>query len=479
MAGKRYAAAMISSQVEVNDVHSGLNATTVKRVSRPSTREELVGIVRAAAQEGRSIAVSGSRHAMGGQQFLSDSELVDIRGLSRILDFDMECGHVTAEAGIEWPALITGYLAIQREREPRQPERWGIAQKQTGADHLTLGGALSANAHGRGLSMPPIIADIERFTLLDARGIEVRCSREENPELFALAIGGYGLFGIITTITLRLRPRVVLRRVVRVIDIDDAAHAARRRIENGFIYGDFQFDIDPASPEFLTKGVMSCYQPVEGVLPAETVRELDAADWEQLLILAHTNKAEAFRRYAQHYVATDGQLYWSDLHQLGVYLDGYHERIDRALGAHCRGSEAITELYVPHERLIDFLHAAARMLTERGAEVIYGTIRLITADVESYLSWAKRDLACVILNLHVNHTEAGVAHSAECFRALIDLALERGGRFFLTYHRHATRAQLLAAYPELPEFLARKDAYDPTHVFSSDWHRALRATLAD
>ena len=41
-----------------------------------------------------------------------------------------------------------------------------------------------------------------------------------------------------------------------------------------------------------------------------------------------------------------------------------------------------------------------------------------------------------------------------------------------------TREQLLQAYPSLPAFLARKDARDPHHVFSSNWHRWLRDTLA-
>ncbi len=325
--------------------------------------------------------------------------------------------------------------------------------------------------------MPPIVHDVESFTLIDARGASVLCSRTANAELFSLAIGGYGLFGVIVTITLRLCPRVALRRVARVIDIDDAANAARRRVEAGFLYGDFQFDIDPNSPEFLTKGVFSCYQPVAGATVPDAVHELAPEDWERLLLLAHIDKNEAFRRYAQHYVATDGQLYWSDTHQLGVYLDGYHERLDALMHASCKASELITEIYVPHERLIDLLHAAAQMLTQRGAEVIYGTIRLIKADCESFLPWAKADYACVIFNLHVHHSPAGLQHAADSFRALIDLALVRGGSFFLTYHRYATRAQLLAAYPMLPAFLAKKDAYDPAHVFSSDWHRALRATL--
>ena len=36
-------------------------------------------------------------------------------------------------------------------------QAWAFAQKQTGADRLTIGGSLSANMHGRGLTMPPFV----------------------------------------------------------------------------------------------------------------------------------------------------------------------------------------------------------------------------------------------------------------------------------------------------------------------------------
>ena len=49
-------------------------------------------------------------------------------------------------------------------------QHWGITQKQTGADRLTLGGALGANIHGRGLTLRPIIGEVESFTFMDADG---------------------------------------------------------------------------------------------------------------------------------------------------------------------------------------------------------------------------------------------------------------------------------------------------------------------
>lgn len=462
----------------VNDVHSGLNATRVADVARPSSVAELAALVRDRASSGRRLAVSGGRHAMGGQQFLADEALLDLRGLDRVLALDVERGRVTAEAGIEWPALMEGYLALQRERSPRDEPRWGIAQKQTGADRLTLGGALACNAHGRGLLMKPIVADVESFTLVAPDGRRIECDRARQPELFRAAVGGYGLLGPMATVTLRLAPRIKLRRVVRIIDIEDAVNAAQRRVDAGFLYGDFQFDIDPRSPEFLTKGVFSCYQPVPGDTPMPSlVRELSGADWTKLLYLAHTDKRKAFELYAQHYLATDGQIYWSDGHQFAGYVDDYHAELDRLMGSPHRSSEMITELYVPPAELVGFLKAAARCLSEREAQVIYGTIRIIQADDETLLPWAREFLTCVIFNLHVEHTPGGIEHAGGSFRALIDLALERGGSFYLTYGRFATREQLLAAYPRIPAFLELKRRHDPRGVFSSEWHRWLVATI--
>src|SRR4249919_2447536 len=177
-------------EIWVNDVHSQFNRTRVRELLRPRTRDELAEIVRSASRKGLPISVSGCRHSMGGQQFGTDSICFDTRELDRVISFDRERGLIEAEAGIQWPKLIRTYLDAQASKA----KQWGIAQKQTGADTFTLGGSLSSNVHGRGLAMRPLISDVESFTLVSADGKSIRCSRDENNELFRLAIGGYGLF---------------------------------------------------------------------------------------------------------------------------------------------------------------------------------------------------------------------------------------------------------------------------------------------
>ena len=480
----RYAAAALAGaraclpaneDAEVNDIHSQLNRTRVARIVRPRSREDLREALLEARTQGLAVSISGSRHSMGGQQFGTGMLLLDMRGMSRVISFDPGSRTIEAEAGIEWPELLTALSESQTGNEAQL----GIFQKQTGADRLSLGGALASNVHGRGLNLKPIVNDVESFKLMNSRGEEVLCDRATNPELFRLAIGGYGLFGAVTSIRLRLRPRVKVRRVVRIASLHDIPDSFAQRIRDGYLYGDYQFATDSKLESFLRRGVFSCYQPVDPETPlTQNPTRFNPADWSQLTEYSHTHKRLAFDFYTKRYLATSGQVYYHDWQLSAAYQPGYHEALDRKMHARVKATEMITELYVPRPVLVDFMEEARLLLREEKANVIYGTVRLIEKDEESFLRWAKESYACVIFNLHVAHDSAGLEAAARAFRGLIDLAIERGGSYYLTYHRWATARQVETCYPQFRDFLAKKIAYDPDEVFQSDWYVHQKALLS-
>ena len=84
---------------------------------------------------------------------------------------------------------------------------------------------------------------------------------------------------------------------------------------------------------------------------------------------------------------------------------------------------------MPRDRLVPFLAEVRADFRAHGADVIYGTVRLI------------------------------------------DLAIGHGGSFYLTYHRFATRQQVAACYPQFAHFLRLKRQYDPDERFQSDWYQ--------
>jgi len=408
---------------------------------------------------------------MGGQQFGTGTILVDVRAMNRVVNLDSERGIVEVEAGIEWPELLN-YLA--KAQSGRQ-QQWGIMQKQTGADRLSLGGALASNVHGRGLKFKPIIDQIESFILMDHRGVSLTCSRDENAELFQLVTGGYGLFGIVTSVRLKLWERRKVERVVEIRDTSSIIQSFDQRIADGYLYGDFQFATDSKRDSFLRRGVFSCYRPVDPSTPiTPNPTRFHPEDWARLTYYSHKYKRRAFEVYTKRYLATSGQIYWADSQLSAAYVDNYHEELDRKLGARVKATEMITEIYVPRPALATFMEETRDELRKLDANVIYGTVRLIEKDEESFLRWAREPFACVIFNLHVTHDSVGLEHAAIAFRRLIDLGIKHRGSYYLTYHRFASKEQIEACYPQFKKFLELKLQYDPDEVFQSEWYRHYR-----
>ena len=88
----------------------------------------------------------------------------------------------------------------------------------------------------------------------------------------------------------------------------------------------------------------------------------------------------------------------------------------------------ITEIDVPRPMLKGFLNEVREDFRKNRIELIYGTVRLIERDDESFLPWAKQPYACTIFNLHTVHSPEGLQRSEDAFRRLIDMAGRRGDR---------------------------------------------------
>ena len=459
----------------LNDVQSRLNAARVARVVSPSSADEVADVLGEAAARGVAVCPAGALHSMGGQQFAEGGISLSSSALAGVGALDRDAETVWIQAGATWPRIVDWLRREQAgERRPLT-----IIQKQTGADELTIGGALSSNAHGRVLGRKPIVDDVAAFQITGADGVRRLCDRANDAELFRAAIGGYGMFGFVDSVLLRLAPKTALVRRVREVRTEDAVNALVERTARGDSYGDFQYMTDEADDDFMRKGILSTYSPADGATEIPNGQlGLSLEDWTRLFFLAHADKARAYTEYAGHYLRTDGQLYWSDEHQLSPYLPEAGDMLARRMGWTPYRSLMITELYVPRAAFPRFMESARAAMLATGANVVYGTVRLIEAERETALPWAIQDWACVIFNLLVEHSPMGLESAKTQFRALIDRALDEGGRYYLTYHRWARRDQLERAYPEMRGFLALKDGCDPRGVFDSEWLRAVRAALA-
>tara|TARA_Y100000590_G_C15712075_1_gene1010626 strand:- start:803 stop:2191 length:1389 start_codon:yes stop_codon:yes gene_type:complete len=452
----------------LNDVQSKLNETSVLDIVYPKRPSEISEVVQKSLRSGFKVCPAGTLHSMGGQQFASGGISISSSALSNIGPLNTDSKTVTVQSGAKWPQLVKWL----KDQQVAYSKKLTIIQKQTGADELSLGGALSSNIHGRVLGRKPIIDDIEGFYITTPDGSRLFCNRKENTEIFSLAIGGYGLYGFVDSINLRLTDRYKVKRIVSENHIDDAIGVLEEHHSSGATFGDFQYLTDEKSRDYLYKGISSVYFPVSDDIPIpEDQIGLSIDEWKILYLLAHLDKTKAYLDYKTHYLQTNGQIYWSDLHQFSPYIPDAGDMINEKMGWDPYASLVLTELYIPRNKFSDFMRKARSNLIKTNGNVVYGTVRLIEKENESFLRWAKSDFACVIFNLLVEHSPSGIEIGQKQFQILIDCALEEGGSFYLTYHRWARKDQIESAYPEFSDFIQKKNQLDPMNIFSSEWYQ--------
>ena len=456
-----------SSEYIVNDAHSQLNETRVASIQVLRKRQDAIRAVKKAQKQGFKLAVCGERHAGGGQQFASDGILLDTRGLNQIIAFDREKGLLEVEPGIRWPELLTWLTTAQAaDKNP-----WGVLQKQTGNDGLTVGGAVCANAHGQGLKLKPMVQDIDSVKMVMADGSIANCSRRENPELFKLLLGGYGLFGLIVSVTIRLVRKSKYKRVVTPMKVQDIPAAYHAAVSRKCDYADWQCNIDDSSPDYMQSGLFSYYDKMDSSEALSPLDMFTREQWVNLACLAHKDKTKAYNHFSQHLLELSGKVQWPEVWQSSQYALHYHKIIDEQSHSRYPGSEVLTELYVPVDALPNFMADMRQDFQNNNVNLIYSTVRFIDTDNETFLPWARTPSACVIFNLHLSHDEKSIANCRGHLERLIDHAIIYKGRYYLTYHRFARKDQVLACYPEFPEFLKMKLKYDPNLLFYSDWYK--------
>jgi FAD/FMN-containing dehydrogenase len=137
-------------------------------------------------------------------------------------------------------------------------------------------------------------------------------------------------------------------------------------------------------------------------------------------------------------------------------------------------TDILHEYFIPRAAYNAFIAGARAILANQPLPVLNASVRIVHKE-DVALTYAPEPAFALVLYINQPTDDAGNAAQRELTRKMIDLTLEHKGRFFLPYQLHYTAKQLLASYPELPAFLAKKREYDPDELFTSTFYRALKA----
>ena len=165
------------------------------RVARVQSIGQIAGVLAEAEARGETVALRGAGCSYGDASLNAGQTVLDCTALNRILAWDPVSGVVIAEPGVTIAQLWQRLL----------PDGWWPAVVP-GTSAVTLGGAAAMNVHGKNNWRVGSFGDsVLAFDLLLATGETLTCSRDQHADIFSGAIGGMGLLGCFTSVTLRAR----------------------------------------------------------------------------------------------------------------------------------------------------------------------------------------------------------------------------------------------------------------------------------
>ncbi|MCV9965167.1 FAD-binding oxidoreductase [Pararhizobium sp. BT-229] len=413
---------------------------------------KIVDTIRALMAEaqsaGRPFLASAARHSMGGQSLAKDGSVLTLD--QQWLQADPAAKTYRVAAGTRWSTVIAKLDAIGFSPAVMQSNNdFGVAS------------TYSVNAHGWPVRFSGCGSTVRSLKMLLADGTHVTCSRTENVELFQHAMGGYGLFGVITELELdmvangRLEPRFervagadLGKRFAQMLDADGSVQMA---------YGRLDVSLD----RFFEDGLLISYRPAadQSDIPAATGSG----------IISRVSR-EIFRRQ----VGSDGMKHmrWWTETSLGPSIAGQstrnslmNEPVVTLDDLDPLRTDILHEYFVAPDRFAEFVALCRNVIPASFQQLLNVTLRYVDADRDSVLAYAAEPRIAAVMLFSQEKTVRGEADMARMTRELIEGVLAIGGTYYLPYRPHASVDQLVRAYPRAGEFVARKREFDKGLLF--------------
>ncbi len=450
----------------INDA-SCLNKTNVYGVVSVKNIDDIKAAIAFAKAHNLKITPAGERHSMGGHSFSPGGLVLDMREYDAI-SVDTENNILTVESGASWKE-------VQAILDPL-----GLSVKAMQSINLfTVGGTLSVNAHGVVHDPGQIGPTVRKMRVLLSSGEIVTASPQENPELFGALIGGYGLSGIILDVELDVVKNEVLAWKTEYIEFQDFPEYYKTQILGNKDIGLFYARLSIAPDTYLTETAIHRYERLDFEVPPEPLGP-PAKVWLKRLIF-NISKINDFGKWvrwtAEKYLEPGVHTCISRNNGMTlseeVCVASRNQKMNQSmeyLDVRQKDTNILHEYFIPLENTPEFIDGLREIVRKNDVNLLNVTLRIVTKDTISALPYAKDDRIAFVLYFNQKLTEEDSLKLKQATTDIIDLATSHGGTYYLPYQRYYSPEQLRTAYPEVDNFFALKDKYDPSGLFSNSWY---------
>lgn len=442
------------------DDASRMNLTAVQKVwpvpnNASEAETQLAQLFRRAEKERLQISIAGAKHSMGGHCLVPGGIVIDMTPFKK-MDLAEETNLLHVQAGAKWSDVIP-YL-------DKRGKSVAIMQSN---NSFTVGGSISVNCHGWQYGKPPIASSVESIRMMLADGSIVDCSRTQNKELFSLALGGYGLFGVILDVDLRVVPNEKYRLKQSVVPVEKALSTFDQMTAESDVAMTYaRMNIIP--DQFLNEVIINVlYRDPSPVELLSELKEPDLIKIRRSLFRGSTDsdygkklRWNAETKLQPHLL----QEYYSRNQLLNEGVEVFENRS-------ADYTDILHEYFIPREGLVQFVENLRTIIPQHNQDLLNVTIRSIGTDEDSFLRYADQPLFAFVMLFHQPRTEDADTQMEAMTVELIDAAIQSGGRYYLPYRLHATTEQFHSAYPQAKQFFTLKKIYDPRELFQNQFYR--------
>ncbi len=445
-----------SFAITLND-NGQINTTQVSGVIHIKSEADMLNAIQKANNQHLPIAIMGKQHSQGGQSLAAKAIELDMLSFNKVLKIDQEKKQVTVQSGITWGDL------------QKYINRYNLAIKSMQSPNIfTVGGSISVNAHGDDFRAGAVGNSIVAFNILLANGKKVSVTPTIHPKLWSSVIGGYGLFGVITDVTLQLTDNDLLVSQYHEIKLDNFVNYFRENIlgkkEVALFYAHLNIvpDVDFLQDMYVITYVDTKKLP-NGVIP------LDNPDkWNAILTpvfnISRQGKLGKNLRWN-----TEKRIFKRVYNNRTVTRNNAMEKPVKFASNHYSKYNAdwLQEYFIPVSQLTEFIKALRPIILENHINLLNVTIRYVPAESNIILPYAKENCFAVVLYFNQGLSANEVMHAKLWTQKLIDAALSVGGNYYLPYQNFASDSQFKRAYPGYEKIIKLKKIYDPKNIFTN------------
>lgn len=460
--GARFPKTIVGNNI-LNDA-SLLSPTNVSKhiILKDNSKEKTIALLRdelkSAKSENRPFIASAARHSMGGQSLVKDG--VVVTNNQNWIEIDNKQSIYRTAAGARWSEIVTNL------------DKVGFSPKVMQSNNdFAVGSTFCVNAHGWPVPHSACGSTVRSIRLMLHDGQIINCSRAENTDQFNLAMGGYGLNGIILDMDVEMVPNARLNPVFDTIPAKDFGIKFVEKIKANpaieMAYGRLDVSIE----NFFEEALIITYTPDadQSDLPAAAGPNFIAKTSKHIFRgQLNSDRIKSARWYIEK--------------KIGPKLDSgkatrntlLNEPFSNLEENDPNRTDILHEYFISPERFGEFITACQEVIPSSYQQLLNITLRFVDTDNESVLAYAPVPRIAAVMLFSQEMSQRGEDDMRRMTSALIEKTLEIGGTYYLPYRPHATQKQFESGYNRAQEFATKKRLSDPNLVFQNNlWNHYM------